>query len=299
MGRLCTRPTAGAPALLALMLAALAGSPARAEAPAIMMAMCRDKTHEAVKIRLPDIDIAYAGRRADGTHAVNGMATAQGGAPTFQRTFDRSGGAIVGFVINPAPAPQHGATPRPDFADGCAGGPDDWQVTGLARGDALNVRAAPSAQAAIQVKLAEGAVVRNLGCRPVGKGRWCRIQLTGDADAVGWVNGRYLRKASRPPPGDAKVPGTPYDATGTLDCRAGGEAAARACAFGVVRQGPERARVDITLPDGARRTLQFDGPRVTASDGRRAVTARVGDSTIVTLDGAERFTVPDVIIAGD
>lgn len=97
---------------------------------------------------------------------------------------------------------------RPDFADGFAGGPDFWRVTGLPPGDRLNLRAGPSARARTLAKLAEGAVVRNLGCRPVDGGRWCRVQATTGRGIAGWVNGRFLREASAPATAimDAGVP---------------------------------------------------------------------------------------------
>jgi hypothetical protein len=43
------------------------------------------------------------------------------------------------------PASSGGKAPAEDFADGDAGGPDNWIVTGIAPNDKLNVRSAPSA----------------------------------------------------------------------------------------------------------------------------------------------------------
>lgn len=72
------------------------------------------------------------------------------------------------------------------------GGPDDWQVSGVAANDRLNVRSAPSANAEIVGRLRNGAVVRNLGCRNIGKSRWCRISARGEHGVHGWTNGRFL-----------------------------------------------------------------------------------------------------------
>jgi hypothetical protein len=47
----------------------------------------------------------------------------------------------------------------PDFADGLAGGPDYWQVSGLG-GDALNVRSGPGVRYAVVGKLGEGQVAQ-------------------------------------------------------------------------------------------------------------------------------------------
>lgn len=192
--------------------------------------------------------------------------------------------------------------PQPDFADGYGGGPDYWQVAGLTAGDTLNVRSGPSANDAVVVTLDEGAVVRNMGCRPISGARWCRIQLTSGADAIGWVNGRYLREAAAPaaaPKGDALVPGTNYNATGEMACRFKGNDTVRSCPFGVVRAGKSRARVDITFPDGFKRTLRFSYGLVTTSDGSEVSTTRESDNTIVIVNGTERFEVPDVVIEGD
>ena len=65
---------------------------------------------------------------------------------------------------------------QPDFADGLMGGPDYWAVTGLSVGDSLNLRAGPSTKEQVIDQLAEGDVVRNLGCRMAGKQRWCQIK---------------------------------------------------------------------------------------------------------------------------
>lgn len=91
------------------------------------------------------------------------------------------------------------ASNRGDFADGFAGGPDSWEVAGLARGDTLNVRATPAPQASAVSELEEGAVVRNLGCKPVDGQRWCHVASMEDRHIKGWVAGRYLREASYQP----------------------------------------------------------------------------------------------------
>lgn len=73
-------------------------------------------------------------------------------------------------------------------------GPDFYVVRGLSAGDRLNIRAEPSARAAILGTLDPGARVRNLGCRQSGQTRWCRIETTGGVRVTGWVNGRFLRE---------------------------------------------------------------------------------------------------------
>ena len=83
---------------------------AEAATPEIMMAQCRNRAHDELKIRLPDIDTKYEGQRTDGTHAVNGTALSKAGERTFQCSFDRGGDKIVRFVVNePAAADSDAA----------------------------------------------------------------------------------------------------------------------------------------------------------------------------------------------
>jgi Bacterial SH3 domain len=85
-------------------------------------------------------------------------------------------------------------TPGGDFADGDAGGPDNWIVSGVASNDQLNVRVSPSAQARTITRIRNGTVVRNLGCRTRGTSRWCRVSVGVDSGVRGWVNGKFLRE---------------------------------------------------------------------------------------------------------
>lgn len=100
-------------------------------------------------------------------------------------------GYVNGYYLREAsgPAPR---PPKPD--DNLAGGPDFWRVRGLAEGDTLNVRQAPSARSPILATLSEGERVRNLGCEMSGQTRWCLIRSTTGMDVTGYVNGRYLRE---------------------------------------------------------------------------------------------------------
>jgi hypothetical protein len=84
--------------------------------------------------------------------------------------------------------------PAPDFADGLAGGPDEWRVSGLWAGDLLNIRSEPSARSRIVASVPNGTRLANGGCRMVGASRWCRVDLPGGSGISGWANGRYLRE---------------------------------------------------------------------------------------------------------
>ncbi|MFG1267680.1 hypothetical protein V5F40_06925 [Xanthobacter sp. DSM 14520] len=100
----------------AVFVFVLLGGPAQAETPEIMMAMCRSKAHEALKVRMPEIDTKYEGQRTDGSHAVNGTAFTPSGERTFQCSFNKAGSKITNFVVNKtaAPAQSQGATPSRD-----------------------------------------------------------------------------------------------------------------------------------------------------------------------------------------
>lgn len=86
--------------------------------------------------------------------------------------------------------------PDGDFADGLAGGPDFWQVTGVAGDDVLNLRRSASAKAATVLGVPNGTVLRNHGCAMHGGQRWCQVSLRSDPGRRGWVAGRYLRESS-------------------------------------------------------------------------------------------------------
>ncbi|MDH4985321.1 SH3 domain-containing protein [Aminobacter anthyllidis] len=89
------------------------------------------------------------------------------------------------------PASGDDAEPQPDYADGFSGGPDFWEVANVPPGDRLNVRSRPTAQAPIIVRLRNGAVLRNLGCRMNGQTRWCKVERR-DGGGSGWAAGRFL-----------------------------------------------------------------------------------------------------------
>ena len=96
-----------------------------------------------------------------------------------------------------------------------ADGPDFYRVTGVSKGDVLNVRAAPEARAATVGAIPpEGTCIRNLGCKggltfeefsTLSKSeqarrlkqnpRWCQVEYQG---VTGWVAGRYLAEGSCP-----------------------------------------------------------------------------------------------------
>lgn len=93
----------------------------------------------------------------------------------------------------------HSEAHQPDFADGLSGGPDFWDVHGVAANDTLNLRSGPSPQDRVVGKLGNGDVLRNLGCTLTDGQRWCRVARPDNPAFEGWVAGRYLRESSYQP----------------------------------------------------------------------------------------------------
>jgi len=111
----------------------------------------------------------------------------------------------IGFTLLAATA----LTLASGIASATADGPDFYQVTGVAAGDVLNIRAEPDPHSAkVGVIPPDGICVRNLGCkggltfrefselsaagqkkRLKENPRWCKIEYRG---ATGWVDGRFL-----------------------------------------------------------------------------------------------------------
>lgn len=103
------------------------------------------------------------------------------------------------------------------------------------------------------------------------------------------------------PSGDALVSGTNFHATGDLPCTAAQSVSAR-CAFGVRREGGGSGWVQITRPNGAKRTIFFEQGKAVRFDESEADRApfsarKEGDDTIVRV-GAEAYVIPDAIIFG-
>lgn len=195
-------------------------------------------------------------------------------------------------------APPPGPPARQDSTDrGPQGRPDARQVAGLARGDVLTVRTGPSYSSRTVLRFPEGTMLRSFGCQEVAGATWCSVAPVDAQRPAGWASARYLREVAAPAR-DARVPGTPYQATGQVDCRFQGQPPVT-CAFGVRRHGPQTVTVDITLPNGQRRTLVFRSGQVSTEGREPVVASREGDNTVVTVDGTERYVIPDLVIRGD
>lgn len=191
-----------------------------------------------------------------------------------------------------------GPPSRPDSTDrGPPGRPEARQVAGLSRGDVLTVRTGPSYSSRTVLRFPEGAMLRSFGCQEVSGMTWCSVGAPDAQRPAGWAAGRFLREVAAPGR-EARVPGTPYQATGQLDCRFQGQPPVT-CPFGVRRHGPQTATIDITMPGGQRRTLVFRSGQVSTEGREPVVASREGDNTVVTVDGNERYVIPDLVIRGD
>lgn len=117
------------------------------------------------------------GRMLEGTGSIRWSSTDH--MMHFTCHFDRRGRVVDGqFYYYPAePAAYH-----QDYADGNAGGPDNWRVSGVANNDVLYVhRRASLASPRIGSLPHNARGVRNYGCRwsDHDKGTWCEIEYQG------------------------------------------------------------------------------------------------------------------------
>lgn len=108
--------------------------------------------------------------------------------------------------------------------------------------------------------------------------------------------------AASSPPGDAKVAGTDFHATGEIPCSMGGGQPTRSCPFGVTRRGGGSGTVTVTRPDGRKRVIFFEKGLATGYDKSQADTgefrtSRQEDLSIVQI-GSERYEIPDAVING-
>lgn len=227
--------------------------------------------------------------QASGTHVVRVFqdreAARRGASASYAIAFGVDG---RGARVPDGPPPRQDTTLR---------GPDARVVAGLAAGDVLTIRTGPSYSSRTLMRFPEGAVLRSFGCQDVAGATWCSVGTPEAQRPAGWASARYLREVAAPAR-DGRVPGTPYQATGQVDCRFRGEAPVT-CPFGVRRHGPQTATVDITMPGGGRRTLVFRGGQVSTEGREPVVASREADNMVVTVDGNERYVIPDLVIRGD
>lgn len=214
-------------------------------------------------------------------------------------------GETANFTLDISITGGGGAVVEGDFADGLQGGPDFWAVALSDPGGTLNVHQGPSTGAPTIGRLPNGAILRNLGCRMNEGRRWCNVTATAPGGITGWAAGEFLVESSGgATDGDALVPGTDFNATGTIPCGRSADAPMQECAFGVTREVNGNGMVSITWPEGGGRLIFFEaGVPVSfdpsqAEQGLGMTVTRTEDGTAIVVIGTERFEIPDAVIWG-
>ncbi len=101
------------------------------------------------------------------------------------------------------------------------------------------------------------------------------------------------------PPGDAKVKGTPYHATGQVRCSIGAASQSPAqCDFGVIRGKPGNAEVHVTPPGGLERVLTFMGSKVTSTGAAKVKATKTGDTWSIEVNDVEHYQIPEAVVSG-
>lgn len=101
---------------------------------------------------------------------------------------------------------------------------------------------------------------------------------------------------------DALVPGTNFQATGSIRCAMREGEPGSSCPFGVIREGNGSGMVMVPKPDGRTRSILFETGQAIGYDVREADSGefraiREGDSTLVHI-GQEWYDIPDAVIYG-
>jgi len=118
------------------------------------------------------------------------------------------------------------------------------------------------------------------------------VGVTGNATAAAPTLGK-------PPASDAKVKGTPYQATGKVPCSMGTAPPHSAqCDFGVIRGASGNAEVHVTPTGGLERVLTFRGGQVSASGNAKVKTEKVGVTWMIEVNDYEHYTIPEAVVSG-
>lgn len=99
---------------------------------------------------------------------------------------------------------------------------------------------------------------------------------------------------------DARVKGTPYNATASIKCQPPFATEPKTCDAGVIRRGTDgSATVDVRGGNGVVRRILFVGGKPVVSDSNVTVitVSREGDVNVVKI-GDERYDVPDPLLRG-
>ncbi len=101
------------------------------------------------------------------------------------------------------------------------------------------------------------------------------------------------------PPGDAKVNGTPYHATGQVPCSMGSAVeGSMQCDFGVIRGKPGNAEVHVTPPGGFEPVLTFVGGTVRSDADAKVKASKGGDMWSIEVNDHEHYRIPEAVVCG-
>ncbi len=222
-------------------------------------------------------------------------------------------GESAEFTLDISITGEPGEIVQGDFADGLQGGPDFWRVQASG---GLKLHDAPSTGAPVLTTLPNGLELRNLGCRMAEGRTWCNVATLAEPAFVGWAAGDFLSESSgetatqlpdmvpvQQGTEDALVPGTDFNATGMVECYPSDGAETQFCDFGVVREGNGSGFVLVTLPNGMRRAIFYDGGvpvrfDKAESDGDLAFEVKPYADGYIVYIGPVSLSIPNAVIYG-
>lgn len=98
---------------------------------------------------------------------------------------------------------------------------------------------------------------------------------------------------------DAKVPGTPYHATGTVPAALGTAKKGSVQAdFGVIRKSGGSVELHLKIPNGTQQKIKFEQGEWTCLNCKTIKYTKNADEWAITLNNAEHYYVPDAVITG-
>ncbi|HNP36319.1 MAG TPA: hypothetical protein PKK10_10735 [Woeseiaceae bacterium] len=143
---------------------------------------------------------------------------------------------------------------RTDLAKTLDGGPDYWQVAGIATDASLEVRGSASTTGDVLMRVKNGSRLQNQGCKKLDSGIWCQVARPDAPDDNGWVPGRYLREASDTPVNDI----VNSQVIGDVVCKnANATEKPTKCRYRAVRGGNGNASIWVTTSTGDERFIEF------------------------------------------
>ncbi len=216
---------------------------------------------------------------AKGTSSATVKGTIEG-----DRTVDHTVRARAGQTMSVRLATGHGA----NYFNVLPPGSDDVAIfVGSTGGNAWSGTLPSDGEYRVRVYRMRSAARRNESASYT-----LTVGVTGGAGAAGAAG------LGQAPPGDARVKGTQYHATGPLPCWMGSAPVGSSqCEFGVIRGTPGNAEVHVKAAGGRERVLTFIGEAVTSGTAR-VKASRSGDLWTIEVDDHEHYRIPEAVISG-